>query len=284
MKLCENGVLYESEIYFYSVTPQAKKTFFYPLCTGHYLCDANYTVSRPNYNSYLIMYIKSGSGFIRYNNQDIPVNAGNFVFLDCYKSHTYFTKTGWETYWLHFDGPVCQNYFEMATQNSIIFTPKDDYIIARNLYNIYDIFNNHTKINEATVSKQITDLLTKLILCKEQLPANSTSCSTHSQSAIEDTLTYISTNSDKNITLDELAKRASFSPYYFTRLFKKETGYTPHEYIILARINMAKYLLKATEFTIKEIAFRCGYTNECNFCTAFKKLTKISPSDYRKEI
>lgn len=50
----------------------------------------------------------------------------------------------------------------MATQNNIIFTPKDDYVIARNLYIIYDIFNNHGKINEPTVSKNITDLLTKL--------------------------------------------------------------------------------------------------------------------------
>ncbi len=86
------------------------------------------------------------------------------------------------------------------------------------------------------------------------------------------------------LTLDDLAARASLSPYYFTRLFKKETGFTPHEYLIAMRINSAKFLLKTTSASIKEICFLTGFASESSFCTTFKKWVNATPSSYREYI
>lgn len=92
---------------------------------------------------------------------------------------------------------------------------------------------------------------------------------------------YINEHFADNITVEELAERAMISPYYFIRIFKNETGFTPHEYIVSVRINTAKYLLKNTRLTIKNIGFQTGFSCENVFCSAFKKHVGITPAAFR---
>jgi AraC-like DNA-binding protein len=97
----------------------------------------------------------------------------------------------------------------------------------------------------------------------------------------DDLLAYIADNIYLPLKLEDLAARAALSPYYFTRQFKKKTGYTPHQYVLMARINTAKHYLKLTTLSIKEIAFFCGFSSESGFCIAFKHTVGISPMTYR---
>ena len=267
-----------SDIYFHSCSEQAKNLFFYVLCTGHYFCNARYIVERQNYNSFLILYVQSGSGFVQQDGKTFPVKAGSLFFIDCYRPHTYYTSSRWEIYWLHFDGQSARPYYDMITENSAVLTPRNPYPSERCLRKIFLSFHEENKVNEAILSKLITNLLTELILC-----ANETASTRNQTGMVEDTLAYISENADKPLTLEKLAKRVSLSPYYFTRIFKKETGYTPHEYVIRARIDLAKFFLKTTEYPVKEIAFRSGFNSEASFCTTFKKATGLTPKTYRSE-
>lgn len=56
---------------------------------------------------------------------------------------------------------------------------------------------------------------------------------------------------------------------------------TPHQYILAARINCAKFLLKTTNLSIKEVAFHSGFNDVSGFCTTFKKREHITPGEYR---
>lgn len=87
---------------------------------------------------------------------------------------------------------------------------------------------------------------------------------------------------EQPLTLEQLAASVSLSPFYFARLFKQETGFPPpHEYIVRARVDKAKYLLISTSLPLKEIACRCGFGNECSFSTLFKKMSGCTPRGYR---
>jgi transcriptional regulator GlxA family with amidase domain len=99
--------------------------------------------------------------------------------------------------------------------------------------------------------------------------------------AMEDLLAYIDENIQKPLKLEELASRMALSPYYFLRRFKKEIGYTPHKYVLMARINAAKHFLKGSALSMKEVSFACGFSSESGFCISFKRMTGTSPMAYR---
>lgn len=197
--------------------------------------------------------------------------------MDCYKPHTYYTQTGWEAEWLHFDGPVAREYFHLITSlTGLVITLKDTYIFEKYLHKIYLMFHENKPVKEALVSQYITNILTELLISREIIltkPNNS--------NIVDETIAYINEHLCENITLELLSSRVSLSPFYFIRLFKRETGFTPHEYIIESRINSAKFLLKNTNISIKEICFRTGFASESAFCSTFKKRVKYTPSAYR---
>ena len=277
MKPMDLGVVANSSIYFHNASPQAKKMFYYLLCTGHYYCNSEYIVTRNKLDSFLLMYIKQGNGFVTCNHVTTPFHQGQVVLLDCYSPHSYSSDGDLEIYWIHFDGNTSRDYYEyIISQSGNVITLKDTYSMEKYLMKIYSFFQNNSKIHEALISKYITNLLTDLILFTNEI----TPSYEHSD-LVEDTISYICNNITGTLSLEELSLRVSLSPYYFTRVFKKETGYTPHEYIINARINVAKFYLKATPYPVKEICFSCGFTSESNFCTSFKKVVGITPSEYR---
>ena len=72
------------------------------------------------------------------------------------------------------------------------------------------------------------------------------------------------------------------SPSHLIRLFRAELHHSPHEYIVLLRMDRAKYLLKTTSLPIKAIAVEVGYGNESSFTGAFTERIGISPRRFRE--
>ena len=91
---------------------------------------------------------------------------------------------------------------------------------------------------------------------------------------------YIRQNIKEDLTLEKIAEYVHLSSSHFSRIFKKETGYSPYEYILLVRINKAKHLLRTTRKSVKEIAFAVGYRSESNFCNSFTQRVGVSPADF----
>ena len=73
---------------------------------------------------------------------------------------------------------------------------------------------------------------------------------------------YISQHFCEDLSLDRLSHVLGINKYYFVRLFKSSTGYTPNEYIIMERINHAKELLRSTDLTINEVADEVGLLDD----------------------
>jgi two-component system response regulator YesN len=93
---------------------------------------------------------------------------------------------------------------------------------------------------------------------------------------------YIYENYNKDITLEEVAKSVAVTPHYFSRLFKEETGENFIEFLTIHRIKKAKKMMDTTNLNIKEICFNIGYTNPNYFSRLFKKVEKVTPTDYMK--
>lgn len=93
---------------------------------------------------------------------------------------------------------------------------------------------------------------------------------------------YIEQNYQKNISLESTALHLNLSPTYLSRLFSKETGESFIDYLTHVRINHAKELIKNTNKKIQEISENTGYNNPYYFSRIFKKVTGVTPLEYRK--
>ncbi|MGD1919092.1 MAG: helix-turn-helix domain-containing protein [Pleurocapsa sp.] len=91
---------------------------------------------------------------------------------------------------------------------------------------------------------------------------------------------YINEHLDRDLKIVELAAIAQISPYHFIRLFKKATSKTPHQYILQQRIEKARYLLQHSHFSISDIAFATGFSDQSHFTKYFKRITGVTPRQY----
>ena len=105
-----------------------------------------------------------------------------------------------------------------------------------------------------------------------------------SETVMEKAQSYIRENFQKDLTLDEVSRVVDISPYYFSKLFKQETGENFIEYLTKVRIRNAKDLLRNPEYSIKEVCVRSGYGDPNYFSRIFKKYEGITPSEYRERL
>lgn len=105
---------------------------------------------------------------------------------------------------------------------------------------------------------------------------------TFHQKAIKIAKEYIDSNLDKTISLKDVATVAALSPTYFSYVFKKEAKMNFEDYIIFARVERAKKLLKETTYSIGEISYNVGYNDQNYFSFLFRKIVGIPPRTYRK--
>jgi two-component system response regulator YesN len=93
---------------------------------------------------------------------------------------------------------------------------------------------------------------------------------------------YIQENFRKDLSLDEVSRQLDLSPYYFSKLFKEETGSNFVEYVTNLRMERAKKLLSEEDRSMKEICMEVGYSDPNYFSRIFKKNTGVTPTEYRE--
>ena len=100
----------------------------------------------------------------------------------------------------------------------------------------------------------------------------------HVSRAIE----YMQSYYNAGITIKDICQEINLSPYYFIRLFKTQTGKTPHEYLLDIRLQQAKALLKRGLNSVEEVARLCGFIHVGHFSSVFRRNMGVTPSEYRR--
>lgn len=103
----------------------------------------------------------------------------------------------------------------------------------------------------------------------------------YSATSIKLAIQFITNNFDKNITLKDVADEVYLSQNYLSELFKKETGEGFYEFLSNYRIKRAKEILLTTNLKIYEVAESVGYNDSITFGRAFKKITGVTPNNFR---
>ncbi len=107
----------------------------------------------------------------------------------------------------------------------------------------------------------------------------------HERSAVDKVLTaemWVNSRMKQTITLAEWARAVGLNPVYFGRIFKRETGLRPMEWLNQRRLQMASQYLSSTRSTVAEIAELCGFSDQFYFSRVFRRHFGHSPIQYRK--
>ncbi|MBQ8320085.1 MAG: AraC family transcriptional regulator [Clostridia bacterium] len=229
---------------------------------------------RANGRSFLIEYVLEGEGEFRVQGKTVRVSGGE-AFVICKDApHDYRSnpdkpmKKLWISFVSDYLGKMLESY-RIGT-GSYRVDLKNEFI---SLYNV-------AKIDTSPQNKffEIAEILQGIIL-KIARTAMETA---------EDALTSVKNALLASVysrkTLDEIAAEAYTSRSNLIRIFKKQTGVTPYQFLLLEKINVAKTLLSTTTMQIKNIAELLSFTDEHYFSFLFKQKTGLTPSQYRNSL
>lgn len=104
----------------------------------------------------------------------------------------------------------------------------------------------------------------------------------HAKGMLHKAKEYIEMHYSASLTLEQVAEYVELSPFYFSKLFKDRFGLTFIDYLTEIRITKAKAEIADPGKSLKEICYSVGYKDPNYFSRVFKKLTGLSPSDFRK--
>ena len=95
---------------------------------------------------------------------------------------------------------------------------------------------------------------------------------------------FLLRNVHKKVTLNDAARAVYLSPKYLSRLFKEEVKAGFNEYKLSLKVAQAKKFLQKSSYTVEQISDRLGYQNPESFIRQFKKIARMTPTEFRRKI
>jgi AraC family transcriptional regulator len=93
---------------------------------------------------------------------------------------------------------------------------------------------------------------------------------------------FMNEHLEEEIRLAEVAGAVGLSQFHFARAFRRSTGLTPWQYLILQRIQRAKELLTNGDLPLVQVSIQAGFKNQSHFTTVFRKFTALTPKAFRE--
>ena len=273
-----NTIRTESFIKSASPSEWAENNLLFLQWYGYFSCDERYEVEREYYNSQLIMYTVGGAGKVKTNAGEFVCRPGDIVLIDCREPHSYCTlDRSWEFYWFHFSG-------SRAYEVSAPFYERQGKLVRLQEASMtYQYIKKVVRNGDAKSREDEIELSAyiQLILCEVIRQNIADTRSNRKSDELESALAYIEEHFSDQLTVEAVADYVGLSKSYFSSMFKKETGFSPYDFIMNKRLNMAKELLKTSHDSVNNIAARVGFNSTANFIQTFRTKYDMTPRQYR---
>ncbi len=94
---------------------------------------------------------------------------------------------------------------------------------------------------------------------------------------------FVDAKMEDELTLREMAQSVGLSTAHFSRMFRKSTGETPHQFLLRQRVERAKEMLRSADARVMDVAVACGFKTQQHFAQIFRHECGASPTEYRQE-
>ncbi len=259
---------------------------------------------RRNLDTFVLIAVEKGILYITQNNRDYIIGPNQFIILFEHQWHFGTKPSEGELiyYWTHFHltDTEYKIYNGGSLDRIIDFSPNIDLIsntTNKDLYVLPSAGNLDPNLRARLLFNQLLDIAKRehfrqtwrchyalsLLLLEVSYEAlqNRTIRHTEISPKIVAVMEYIRTHYGQHLRIDELSAEFNYHPSYLETIFKKSTSYTLTSYINHVRIDNAKGLLIDMNMTLSRVAEQCGFTDEKYFLRTFKKITGMTPTQYR---
>lgn len=244
-------------------------------------CNDQYGLSRSNgADNHLILLSMSGHGLLELQDESYVLQAGDVAIIPCGTPHQYRCAPGaeWTFYGVHIlANHVTSLINRIIKENGFCFAHSNPKMQASLLENMIVNINNNIAHYDYENSLLLSEFLHELFHVKETCVPDK-----RPATVLKRAIAYIERNYASPIDIEGLCSRLFLSPSHFTRLFKKQLGITPYQYLEHYRILQARILLCQTRMTVADIAATVGYKSTSNFILYFKKHIGTTPAAYRR--
>ncbi|XID95046.1 AraC family transcriptional regulator [Paenibacillaceae bacterium WGS1546] len=246
-------------------------------------CAPGHAVGPMVRDYYKIHYIHSGQGMFRTGGKSYALGKGQGFLISPEKLSYYRADETdpWTYSWVAFNGIQVEYYLKkshLSDDQPIFATDQDEYI--------QDCFLEMFKATEHNLTNELRLLgalysFLSIILDPASMPVASQNAKGQ---YVEQAIEFIEQNYATDLKIEGLAERLRINRKYLSKIFKDTTGLTPQQYFLQSRMNRASELIQKSTLSMSEIASSVGYKDPFLFSRMYKKITGVSPRDYRKKI
>lgn len=235
-----------------------------------------------------ICFLVEGRQIYRVANQDYALGPMDLFITrpdEIHDTHQHPQERG-ALHWINVAPPVGRRRFlnlsaadgrllirKLAELNPRHFRGSD---LLRALFErLWDSIETEPELLSIHASAIIVEILIEIIRCGQ---------SVHSETRdpeINRVLTYIEGHMGQMLSPQDLANVAGLSESWFKAKFRRVVGFTPADYVMRRKIDLAKELLTTTNRPVTDIAFNLGFASSQYFATAFRRYVNCSPSEFR---
>lgn len=251
------------------------KNEFSVIAVGSSNCKKGYCIENECSEFVCIEYIAEGSGFLEIGGKKYQQKKGSVVLIPRHAKCKYYTDPSdlQSKIWAMVSGDIVDRLFSD-------FIPEQNYVFECGGVRTY--FDEILRLTDKYKNNYS-------MLCKRlfiQIANIFTHVDTEQLGAASDLPTLIKDHLDAGIyqkySLNELSASLNYSKNHLIYVFRNEYGVTPYRYLLIKKIENAKWYLENTAISVSEIANSLKFADTAYFSNIFRKETGVTPTEYRK--
>ena len=230
----------------------------------------------PHFHNHVeFMYITSGKCLSYIDGEKVVLNEDEMLILFPNQLHLHTNEFEHEGIMMIFPSEMAKKYndyfYSFLPENNVIKGDKS----FKNLLEVFieDFDNASDEVRTGYVLTIMTKLFEKLSLVK---------VSSDKSHIIKSVINYMREHFKEDLKLEKVAADLNMSKFYLSHIFSGKIDISFKDYMHTLRVDEARKLLEETNLSVPEISERCGFNALRTFNRAFKKITTLSPTEYRK--
>lgn len=237
-----------------------------PRICGRRHCPPGWYIDRQAQRGYNFHFVFKGSGVFIKNGKSYTLKAGD-MFICCPGDNVTYTASmtdPWDYAWIAFG---CASELQGLLSMDVIHIPAAGRLFTQMI----------SAADEPAKEWMVGGLLYQLFALLAEVQGRP--CA--DQSYLTRAVSYIEANYAQDIQVSQIADMLGLNRSYFCRVFKRQMGMSPQEYIVSYRLEQAEKMLISTKLSQKEIALKVGYPDVYALSRMFKRRYGIAPGKFR---